>query len=955
MTNIIIKNLLRTFIMCCAFIFTLYHVSASEFSGTVSNKKADGYRGIWYGNQPSGDEYKFKYSGGLGTYTAKHIPLAYYAEAVNKTFFCWGGTASGENNLLLMVSYYDHTTGMVPRPTILIDKKTDDAHDNPTIMLDGDGFVWVFVSAHGTVRPSYIFRSMKPYAVDSFELITETNFSYPQPWYIPGKGFLFLHTRYLGGRFLYWITSRDGVTWSEPKQLSSIKQGPYQISSVHDDTIGTAFNYHPETLSSNWSDPTLDRGANAKLNGLNYRTNLYYIKSDDFGETWMNVEGERIDVPLTTVKNKALVHDYESDGLLAYMKDLNFDKNGRPVILYVTSKGYQAGPGNAPRTWTTAHWTGREWRIRPVTVSDNNYDMGSIHIEEDGTWRIIGPTETGPQPYNPGGEIAVWVSKNQGGTWKMAQQVTSNSIYNHTYARRPVNAHPDFYAFWADGHGRELSPSRLYMCDKSGGRVLRFPEHMTKDFEKPVPVTSTRSDGTQPEVYGSRDNGYHGIWHADMESQDEYKYTYYSGGLGTYTAKHLPMAYYSKEVDRTFFCWGGAAQGANNLRQMISYYDHRTGTVPQPTVIMEKKTGDAHDNPSLMADDNGYLWLFASAHGLTRYAYIYKSVEPWSIDGFELISRTNFSYPQPWFIEGKGFLFLHTRYIDGRNLYWMTSPDGIEWSESRQLAKIGQGHYQISWRHGSTVGTAFNYHPDLQSEGNWDDPENPGKNPGKSGANNRTNLYYMETSDFGETWRCADGQPIDVPLTQPNNSALVREYRKEGLLVYMKDMDFDARGRPVILYVTSRGSESGPQNGPRTWNTAYWTGEHWRISQITTSDNNYDMGSICIDRDGIWRIIAPTEKGPQPYNCGGEMAVWTSEDNGTSWKKIRQITSNSSYNHSYARKPVYAHPDFQVFWADGHGREMSPSRLYMCDKTGRRVLKLPVHMKNAIEKPVLFK
>jgi hypothetical protein len=30
--------------------------------------KADGYRGIWYMNQPSQDGYVYKYSGGLGTY-----------------------------------------------------------------------------------------------------------------------------------------------------------------------------------------------------------------------------------------------------------------------------------------------------------------------------------------------------------------------------------------------------------------------------------------------------------------------------------------------------------------------------------------------------------------------------------------------------------------------------------------------------------------------------------------------------------------------------------------------------------------------------------------------------------------------------------------------------------------------------------------------------------------------
>ena len=35
------------------------------------NKKDDGYRGIWYMNQPLDSIYKYKYSGGLGIYCAK--------------------------------------------------------------------------------------------------------------------------------------------------------------------------------------------------------------------------------------------------------------------------------------------------------------------------------------------------------------------------------------------------------------------------------------------------------------------------------------------------------------------------------------------------------------------------------------------------------------------------------------------------------------------------------------------------------------------------------------------------------------------------------------------------------------------------------------------------------------------------------------------------------------------
>ena len=99
---------------------------------------------------------------------------------------------------------------------------------------------------------------------------------------------------------------------------------------------------------------------------------------------------------------------------------------------------------------------------KPAFVSDNNYDMGSLYIEEDGTWRIIAPSDNGPQPYNPGGEIAMWISKDQSSTWEKTGQLTKDSPRNHTYVRKPVNTHPDFYSLWADGHGRKPSPSSLY-------------------------------------------------------------------------------------------------------------------------------------------------------------------------------------------------------------------------------------------------------------------------------------------------------------------------------------------------------------------------------------------------------------------------------------------------------------------------------------------------------------
>lgn len=430
------------------------------------NPRAAGYRGIWF-TLGQRSEFGDKYSGGLGTYTANHNPLAVYAATVDKTFFVYGGSPAGERQLLCMIGSYDHKTGRVSRPVIVHDKKpVDDPHDNPSLNIDADGYLWVFVSGRANARPGFIYRSAAPYDITRFERIAEKTITYPQPWQVPGKGFLHLFTRYTNGRELYWETSADGRTWSETKKLAGMG-GHYQTSGAQGNKVASFFNYHP--------------GGN-----VDKRTNLYYAQTTDFGATWTTADGTPLVLPLADVKNPALVVDYAAQGRLMYTCDLNFDAAGNPILLYVLSRDFKPGPNGGEREWTVAHWKNAKWNFSTITTSDHNYDMGSLYVQAD-QWIVIAPTDAGPQQWGAGGEMVLWSSRDEGKSWQRVRALTHESSLNHSYARRPRNARDPFFVFWADGNPNAISESRIYFANSAGDRVWRLPYTFPDGAESAIP------------------------------------------------------------------------------------------------------------------------------------------------------------------------------------------------------------------------------------------------------------------------------------------------------------------------------------------------------------------------------------------------------------------------------------------------------------------------------------
>ncbi|MEZ5397700.1 MAG: hypothetical protein R2724_33670 [Bryobacterales bacterium] len=149
----------------------------------------------------------------------------------------------------------------------------------------------------------------------------------------------------------------------------------------------------------------------------------------------------------------------------------------------------------------------------------------------------------------------------------------------------------------------------------------------------------------------------------------------------------------TKQADKTSFCYGGTRLGKQELpSHLVSYFDHKTGEVPRPTILLDKKTGDAHDN---LGDDDRWrrpLVIFSNAHGTARPAYIHRSRQPYSIDAFEHVLTTNFSYCHAWHIPDRGIFLPHTRYENGgRSLYWMGSETGSEVERTAGAGAFCQG------------------------------------------------------------------------------------------------------------------------------------------------------------------------------------------------------------------------------------------------------------------------
>ena len=396
-----------------------------------------------------------------------------------------------------------------------------------------------------------------------------------------------------------------------------------------------------------------------------------------------------------------------------------------------------------------------------------------------------------------------------------------------------------------------------------------------------------------------------GIWHASgaTERVSPKARTVYGGAHATYCAWTRPMAVYAPAVGKTFFAFGNADNSPT-----VSFYDHKTKKLADAVVVGSNPDMDAHKNPHMLIDEQGFIDIFYRSH--CTPTHLAKSARPYDISEWVdmgVVAERS-SYPQPWQLKRGEIIVLYRGggTHDATESCVRSTDGGQSWSEPTAIVATPpkNGCYAVSIaEHGGyprKVHLAWSV-----TRGKWWQ---------------RYHVSYAHSDDGGATWKKSDGSVCKLPITEPASELVFRsDVPDRG--VWLKDIQLDSKGNPYILFV-----DANTLTYQCVWRVAKCVTGKWSLHAVATSDHMYDGGALVMLADDDFRVYAPTTPS-QPFQDGGEIEEWRSVDGGVTWTNTKHLTSGSRYSHNHV-KAVFnsGESDFRVFWNYGDANNPPETR-----------------------------
>ena len=397
----------------------------------------------------------------------------------------------------------------------------------------------------------------------------------------------------------------------------------------------------------------------------------------------------------------------------------------------------------------------------------------------------------------------------------------------------------------------------------------------------------------------------HGAWYSCCR---ENGYTQYHTPAATYYTTIRPNGIrFVGRYDRSYFVYGDYSRDP-----AIRYYDNSTGILSEAVIAGRTPIlGDAHGNPSLLIDDEGYIYVFFGCHHhpiRMRRSKAPENILEWEEEVQIDVAAT---YPQPYMLDSRTIITSFREYTGIETAGWgyvTSTSKGQEWSSCRLLVNepkkfiyalsevvrnsLDEASYHL-------VITPFNYDTSLYE-----------------------NIYYIRSDDGMGTFQASDGTVIagEPPFTL---SQLELVYENADSSSHVNDFAIGGDGTPYILFNEGPWSQAALP-APGEWKLARRSESGWVINSIAPCNHLFDRGCLLVDRAPRLRAFLPVG---HDLHDGGEMVEYSSEDNGHTWELSNEITRDSELSHNYAVRVLGAAQDFQVFWSFGSSEPCGSSAM----------------------------
>lgn len=363
-------------------------------------------------------------------------------------------------------------------------------------------------------------------------------------------------------------------------------------------------------------------------------------------------------------------------------------------------------------------------------------------------------------------------------------------------------------------------------------------------------------------------------------------YGYYAGINATFPQYQRPMGV--ERAGKIYIVWCNA-EGWNT----ICVFNCLTGEFEGVKKIAPNIENNGHRNPTIMIDENGYIFVFGWSHG--DNTQVWCSSAPYSIA--EFVRRGDITgvttYPQP-----------HDFGTYKRVFYRSGNAWGTTWSNDG-FATNGGFRKVIS---GTEDDRAYAL------------TESDGQNlsimwTGWHSTQKRMNIYFARSEDGGLTFRTAAGADLTLPIAYDDTACLVLDTGAQQ--VNIQDAIY-FEGEPVLLFSQNTGV------GVWKWKAARFVSGAPVISTIpATGDRQFDCGCFIVDA-GVLRAILPT--GPGQAGCdGGNLEEYRSADGGATWCFHAALTDNP-FNHNNVKR-VQGGCGIRAFWGYGDAGTVSSGHL----------------------------